>query len=243
MTRAGRSALLMGLKLWGRHLSGAATVAGGVAVVVTVAAVVVVDLSGSALAFGAGVGGVLLVVLGRLPDGARRWIQGGLAEFRTARLLATARRSGRLRGWWFAHDLRIPRSRANLDHVAVHPSGRVAVYLDTKAWHAKGATVRVSGRRLMYGPWDQSKAVDTVKWEASKVADQLPGVRVVAVIVCDRTNVKPGVTGTAIGFDGVYVVSSRNLVDLMRSIGQGYDRNKGAARRVRRAVTAGFPAK
>lgn len=233
------SAVTMGLRLWGRSLAGAATIAGGVAVVVTVAALVVFGGGWAAAGFGLGVGVVVMLPLGRVPSGARRWIQGGLAELRTARNLAVARRSGLLRGWWFAHDLSIPKSRANLDHVAVHPSGRVVVYLDTKAWHAKGAVVRVSGSKLMYGPWDQTKALETVEWEASRVRAVVgPGVRVVPMIVCDRTRVDGGV----IDLDGALIVASDQLTRTLRAVSDA-GRDKSLARRTRRGVAQAFPRK
>jgi len=229
----------MGARVWLRHLARWARICGVIASGVVAAAWFLFSAVLEALALGLGVGLVVLACTGlRPPPDAKRWFQGGFGERRTARALAVARRSGRLRGWWFAHDLRVPRSRANLDHAAVHPSGRVVLYLDTKAWHAKGAVVKMDGSKLKYGPWDQTKALDTVKWEARKLAEGVRGVPVVPVIVCDKTTVEGGI----IELDGAYVVSSRNLVQALRGIDSGR-RDKSEARRVRRLIEAGFPRK
>lgn len=236
---AGMSALRMGARLWLRHLTRWARICGLIAAGVVVAAWFLFSAVLESLALGLGVGLVVLACTGmRPPPDAKRWFQGGFGERRTARRLAVARRTGRLPGWWFAHDLRVPKSRANLDHAAVHPSGRVVLYLDTKAWHAKDAVVRVDGAKLKYGPWDQTKALDTVRWEASKLAAGVRGVPVVPVIVCDRTKVEGGI----IDLDGAYVVSSDSLVQALREIDAGR-RDKSRAKRVRQMVEAGFPRK
>lgn len=236
---AGMSAIKMGVRLWLRHLARWARICGLIAAGVVVAAWFMFSAVVQSLALGLGVGLVVLACTGcRPPADAKRWFQGGFGERRTARTLAVARRTGRLRGWWFAHDLSVPKSRANLDHAAVHPSGRVILYLDTKAWHAKNAVVRVEGNRLKYGPWDQTKALETVRWEAQKLAAGVRGVPVVPIIVCDKTRVEGGI----IDLGGAYVVSSADLVRALREIDAGrHDRNR--ARHVRELVRTGFPRK
>lgn len=238
---AGLSAVKMGLRLWGRHLLRWSRWAGALALgtfAATWSALSVSPLGAAALAGAVGVA-MLALTGARCPDDAKRWIQGGLGERRTARKLAAARRFGSLRGWWFAHDLKIPRSRANLDHVAVHPSGELVVYLDTKAWHAAGARVRVDGARLMYGPWDKTKALDTIQWEASRLLDGLKGtVPVIPVLVCDGASVE----GRAIDLDGMWVVASDELPRLLRSLSRA-PRNRRDAQAVRELIKANFPAK
>lgn len=227
--------------MWGRHLLRWSKWAGLLAVAVSAAAWLALTVAPlGALALGSAVGAVVLALTGaKCPDDAKRWIQGGLGERRTAQRLASARRVGTLRGWWFAHDLKIPRSRANLDHVAIHPSGRLAVYIDTKAWHANGARVRVDGARLMYGPWDKTKALDTIQWEASRLRDGLKGaVPVVPVLVCDGTKVE----GLVIDLDGMWVVASSELPSLLRSLSRA-PRDRRAAQALRNLVRENFPAK
>lgn len=237
---AGLSAIKMGCRLWGRHLAYWSKVTGGIAGAVLVAAWWLFGTFGRA-ALLAGAVGLLVLALtgGRCPEDARRWFQGGFGERRTARKLAGARRFGVLRGWWFAHDLKIPKSRANLDHVAVHPSGRLVVYLDTKAWHAKRAVVRVDGHRLMYGPWDKTKALDTIGWEASRLREGLGGaVSVMSMLVCDGAEVEGGI----IELDGMWIVSAAELPRALRQVVRA-QRNKQEARNVRELVEARFPRK
>lgn len=237
---AGLSAIKMGCRLWGRHLAWWARVSGGVAAAVLVAAWWLFGTFGRAALLALAVGMLVLALTGgRCPEDARRWFQGGFGERRTARRLASARRLGVLRGWWFAHDLKIPKSRANLDHVAVHPSGQLVVYLDTKAWHAKRAVVRVDGARLMYGPWDKTKALDTIAWEASRLREGLGGaVPVVSVLVCDGAEVEGG----TLELDDMVITSAAELPRALRSLTRT-QRNKKEARQVRELVEARFPRK
>jgi hypothetical protein len=95
------------------------------------------------------------------PD-PERWLRGAAAETATARVLdrLSARR------WALWHDLRVPGSRANLDHLVLGPTGVWVV--DTKTTRepvqAGWRTVRFGDRLLDTGP---------VAWEAQVVADRL----------------------------------------------------------------------
>jgi hypothetical protein len=171
--------------------------------------------------------------MGRKPSEAHRWIQGAKGESRTARRLLALKGTG----WGVAHDRSIPKSKANLDHVLIHPSGRMLVYVDTKAWHAKRAEVRLSGGKLMYGPWDQTKALETVKWEASKLTEHT-GIPAVAVIACDQTKVA---NDGFIRVGDAYVVSSDRLVKVLRSMDDLDGKNKALVRKVKQVVDLKFP--
>jgi hypothetical protein len=156
--------------------------------------------------------GIVGVALGRWrwrkPSQWRSWLQGARAEYRTGRQLNRLKREG----WGVLHDRRIPRSRANLDHVLVHPSGEFLVYVDTKAWHAKKAIVRVNQGRLMYGPWSQAQKVETVAWEASRL-QELIGLPTYAVIAVDGGKVNGG----TLIFNDVRVTESASLVETLDS--------------------------
>lgn len=95
----------------------------------------------------------------RDPD---RWRRGAEGEQCTAELLDTlpARR------WTVWHDLRVPGSRANIDHLVVGPTGVWVV--DTKSPRGEvrsgWRSVQLGGRRLDTEP---------VRWEAEVVADRL----------------------------------------------------------------------
>jgi hypothetical protein len=129
-------------------------------------------------------GGVFLARRAWRGSEAARWLQGAAGEARTARAVKKLRK----RGWHLFNDLAVPRSRANIDHLWVPPSGELVVVGDTKAWHAKGAKVRLYGDRLMYGKWDQSRCVETIRWETSKVVESLR-VRAFSVLVVDGAKV------------------------------------------------------
>lgn len=234
ITAAGRSARRMAYKLWLKNAKDAAAKAllpgAGGAVAVWVPSEHVVG----SLAAGAGLWALVALLLARKSKEARRWLQGGMAELRTAVKLVRFRATG----WWFAHDRKAgPKSKANLDHIGIHPSGRAAAYLDTKAWHAKNAVVRVDRGRLMYGPWNQTDRVDTVKWEASKLAEGLPGVPVVPIIVCDRTKVQGGL----LEFNGVLVVEAARVGQALARVSNA-NRSRVRSMRARHAVRSKFPA-
>ena len=87
------------------------------------------------------------------------------------------------------------------------------VYVDTKAWHAANARIRVDAGRLMYGPWNQGNKVDTIEWEASRL-EEVVGLPVVRVIAVDRGEVVGGV----VSFRGTHVVGSAFLRDFLRGL-------------------------
>jgi hypothetical protein len=208
--QAGYSALRQAGRLWLKHAQNAAywsAGAGGGGV--TAVALASGSLSVVSLAAG-GVAGVGTAVWRlRRPSRWHSWLQGAKAEYRTGRLLNRLRREG----WGVLHDRQIPRSRANLDHILVHPSGEFLVYIDTKAWHAAKAIIRMVGSRLMYGPWDQSNKVNTVVWEASRLQEVI-GLPVVPVIAVDGGKVQGG----SIIFNDVRVVEVDMLTGLLDSL-------------------------
>ena len=117
--------------------------------------------------------GVVLFVAWLLrPQGdVERWLRGAVGEEATARAL------GRLQpgAGWSLHDLRIPGSRANLDHLVIGPRGVWVVDTKTTRDRVRGrwGQVRFGERRLDPGP---------TRWEAEVVADRL-GVPVRPLIV------------------------------------------------------------
>ncbi|HET9077287.1 MAG TPA: nuclease-related domain-containing protein [Acidimicrobiales bacterium] len=119
-----------------------------------------------------GTGGVLWAVaagagllLSRPWFGGRdvsRWSRGAAGERRSAEILAGL--PGRR--WVVRHDLSIPGSRANIDHVVV---GRTGVWvIDTKTTRAP---VTAGWRRVYFG----DRALDTasVRWEADVLGERL----------------------------------------------------------------------
>ncbi|MDF4254675.1 nuclease-related domain-containing protein [Streptomyces sp. WMMB303] len=137
------------------------------------------------------------------------WAKGAAGEVATARLLAPLAR----RGYAVLHDRAIPGSRANLDHLVVGPAG--VAYVDTKAWRSTRSKIRVEGGTLRYGRYDQTRALQTVCWEAGQAARQL-GVEVRPIVAVHGATV-PGPRGR-IEVQGVMVASAKKLPKLLQNL-------------------------
>jgi Nuclease-related domain len=72
------------------------------------------------------------------PD-AVGWRRGATGERRTARLLSQLERHG----WAILHDLAVPGSRANIDHLAIGPGG--VFVIDSKQYRATSSSTRLGG--------------------------------------------------------------------------------------------------
>ena len=112
------------------------------------------------LAIGIGAGGAGVAVWPRFdPD---RWSRGAAGELATALLLEELPKAR----WAVLHDLALPGSRANVDHLVIGPTGVWVV--DTKAYRARVTArwgrVSVGGVRLSSAP---------VRWEARVVSEVL----------------------------------------------------------------------
>jgi hypothetical protein len=110
-----------------------------------------------------------LVFLPR-PD-PERWMRGAAGERATAEVLAELSP----RRWIVLHDRRLPGTRANVDHLAVGPSG--VWVIDSKAYRS---ALRVRWGRVVAG----DRVIDTaaVRFEAEIVSDRL-GVAVRPLVV------------------------------------------------------------
>jgi hypothetical protein len=119
----------------------------------------------------------------RVSAEARAWRRGAAGERRTARLLRRLERDG----YTSLHDLAVPRSAANVDHLVIGPtgvfvvdskqySGRVHQSLDGRAWHNHAPLAR---------------QLEVVGWEAATVARVL-GVRVDPLVVVHGAEVAYG---------------------------------------------------
>jgi hypothetical protein len=95
------------------------------------------------------------------PD-PERWLRGAAGEVATAALLDELP----LRRWAIRHDLRVPGTRANIDHLVIGPSGVWVV--DTKTTRA---LVRARWRTVSFG--DRWLDAGPAKWEAEVVTERL----------------------------------------------------------------------
>ncbi|MFI6920824.1 nuclease-related domain-containing protein [Nonomuraea spiralis] len=102
----------------------------------------------------------------RVHSPAAAWRKGAVGERATARRL----RSLEAAGYTVLHDRRLPRSRANLDHLVIGPCGVVVV--DSKRWRRK---TRISRRRgqVWIGRRPAQAPVKSAAYEAHRVAELL----------------------------------------------------------------------
>lgn len=138
---------------------------------------------------------------------AEHWRQGAAGERRTAELLEVL--PGRRWAVW--HDLRVPGSRANIDHVV---AGRTGVWvIDTKT---TGAAVRGGLGRVRLG--DRKLDVGPVRWEAEAVAAALdaaidgPPVPVRPLVAVHGDGLRP----RGVRCKGVPVVAAERLAARLR---------------------------
>jgi Nuclease-related domain len=136
------------------------------------------------------------------------WRRGAAGERRTARLLARLER----RGWAVLHDLAIPGSAANIDHLVIGPGGVLAI--DSKQYRGQLRVDRDGmvwhGRHLLVS------ALRTSLWEADQ-ADEVLGIAdltVAAIVAVHGASVPWG----ALRAEGVTIVPARRLPDLLQAL-------------------------
>jgi len=141
------------------------------------------------------------------PD-ALAWRQGAAGERRTARLLGPLERHG----WAVLHDLAVPGSRANIDHLVIGPGG--VFVIDSKQY--RGRLQLDSSGRLWHGRHPLAPSLRTVSFEADQAAQVLPdpGVAVVPIVAVHGAEVPWGKVVT----DGVPVVAARRLPGMLRQL-------------------------
>src|SRR5215207_10160468 len=125
------------------------------------------------------------------------WRRGAVGERRTARLLGQLARHG----WAVLHDLAVPGSRANIDHLVIGPGG--VFVIDSKRY--RGRLQLDPTGRLWHGRYPLDPALRAVSFEADQAAQVLPdpGVAVVPIVAVHGAQVPWGKVVT----DGVPVVA------------------------------------
>jgi hypothetical protein len=184
-----------------------------------VAATLGIGVSGTVLSrllvprLGLVVGGLAAVVAGwglrfRPSPDAVAWRRGAAGERRTARLLGPLERQG----WAVLHDLAVPASQANIDHLAIGPGGVFAI--DSKQY--RGRLRLDSSGRLWHGRYPLAPTVRAASFEADQAARVLPdpGVAVVPVVAVHGAQVPWG----KVVMDGVPVVAARRLPRMLRQL-------------------------
>lgn len=148
------------------------------------------------------VGAAVVVLRGVKRDGRRRssrWSAGAVGEQRTARALVDLGP-----GWTVLHDLRVPGSKANIDHVAVGPGG--VWVIDSKNYRGR-MTVRGTG--LLVDGESVTGRVRTTRWEASCVAGVLADAEGVSKV---RVRAAWAVWGATLAWGGAKEVGGVSVV-------------------------------
>ena len=141
------------------------------------------------------------------PD-AVAWRRGAVGERRTARLLGELERHG----WVVLHDLAVPHSRANIDHLVIGPGG--VFVIDSKQY--RGRLRLDSSGRLWHGGYLLAPTLHAVSFEADQAAKVLtdPGVVVVPIMAVHGAQVPWG----KVVIDGVPVVPATRLPSMLRAL-------------------------
>jgi hypothetical protein len=141
------------------------------------------------------------------PD-AVAWRRGAAGERRTARLVDPLERHG----WVVLHDLAVPGSRANIDHLVIGPGG--VFVIDSKQY--RGRLQLDSSGRLWHGGYPLAPALRAVDFEAGQAARVLidADVVVVPIVAVHGAQVPWG----KVVMDGVPVVAARRLPSMLRAL-------------------------
>jgi hypothetical protein len=142
----------------------------------------------------------------RPSEQARTWQRGAHGERRTARLLDRLPRDG----FVVFHDLAIPGSPANVDHLVIGPSG--VFVIDSKQW--TGSVQQGADGLAWHNHYRLDRTLETVRWEA-QVIGRLLSSRAAALLCVHGARVHGG----GLHAQGVAVVPGH----LLRSA-LGYDR-------------------
>jgi len=139
---------------------------------------------------------------------ALAWRRGAAGERRTARLLGPLEQLG----WVVLHDLAVPGSRANIDHLAIGPGGIFVV--DSKQYRGR-LKLDPSGR-LWHGRYPLAPTLQAVSFEADQAARVLPnpGVVVVPIVAIHGAQVPWG----KVVMNGVPIVPAQRLPSMLRQL-------------------------
>jgi hypothetical protein len=141
------------------------------------------------------------------PD-ATAWRRGSAGERRTARLLSPLERHG----WATLHDLALPGSQANLDHLVIGPGG--VFVIDSKQY--RGQLQLDASGRLWHSRYPLAPALGAVSFEADRAAQVLtdPDVVVVPIVAVHGVRVPWG----KVVVQGVPVVPAGRLPSMLRQL-------------------------
>jgi hypothetical protein len=142
----------------------------------------------------------------RPSEQARTWQRGAHGERHTARLLDRLVRDG----YVVFHDLAVPGSPANVDHLVIGPSG--VFVIDSKQW--TGTVHQGADGLVWHNHYPLDRTLETVRWEADTIG-RLLGTHIHALLCVHGAHVHGG----GLHAQGVAIVPAH----LLRSA-LGYDR-------------------
>jgi len=142
----------------------------------------------------------------RPSEQARTWQRGAHGERHTAHLLDRLTRDG----YVAFHDLAMPDSPANIDHLLIGPTG--VFVIDSKQW--TGSVHQGADGLVWHNHYRLDRALETVRWEAATVG-RLLRTRTAALLCIHGAHVQGG----GLHAQGVAIVPA----GLLRSA-LGYDR-------------------
>jgi hypothetical protein len=119
----------------------------------------------------------------RPSEQARTWQRGAHGERHTARLLDRLTRDG----FVVFHDLAVPDSPANVDHLVIGPSG--VFVIDSKQW--TGRVHQGADGLAWYNHYPLDRTLEMVRWEAQQVSRVL-GSRAAALLCVHGAHVHDG---------------------------------------------------
>jgi hypothetical protein len=185
----------------------AALLGAGLAAVVA-ATLLSLPLPGRALLAVAALAGVGWRLRFRPSPETQAWARGAAGERHVARLLAPLD----AHGWTVLHDLRVPRSTANIDHLVIGPPGVFVV--DAK--HYRGPLYLSRDGGLWHGRHPLAAALSATRWEADKVHATLgaPDIDVVPIVAVHGAAVPFG----QVSIHGIPVVAAASLPGMLRAL-------------------------
>ena len=152
--------------------------------------------------------GLAFLLRPRLSPDTRAWRRGAAGERRTARLLAPLEG----RGWAVLHDLAIPGSPANIDHLVIGRGG--VLVIDSKQYRGRLQLDRYGmawhGRHLLVS------TLRKVRWQADQ-ADEVLGIadiQISAIVAVHGASVPWGVLQA----DGVTIIPARRVPELLQAL-------------------------
>jgi Nuclease-related domain len=171
--------------------------------------VAVAGLTGDGLAAQAGIPGAGLVGLAatallgwrlrfRPSEQARTWRRGAHGERHTARLLDRLTRDG----YVVFHDLAVPGSLANVDHLVIGPTGLFVI--DSKQWI--GSVHQGADGLAWHNHYPLERTLETVRWEA-QIIGRLLGTHTVALVCVHGAHIQGG----GLHAQGVAIVPASQL--------------------------------